>query len=185
MTTPLSNALKREIYVAGNPYRVTLTSEGLTVVRKGGQKGIAYSWEELLSKSEAARESQDAEASMPTAPISRGVLADLATSVRAAAAAMASVDEKLAQAGALPQRLVEASAYDPLSGSARQEEHWFIEPLLTLAEVAAILRVSTRTVRRLPIGTVPIRGEVRYLQSAVRDYLRRTTLPATNARGWR
>jgi hypothetical protein len=56
--------------------------------------------------------------------------------------------------------------------------------LLTITEVAAILRVSTRVVRRLPIGTVPIGGEVRYLQSAIREYLKSTALPATSRR-WR
>jgi hypothetical protein len=185
MTTLLLNALKREIYIGGHPYRVTLTTEGITVVRKGGQKGVAYSWEEFLANREAAMESRDSEAPTPTPLLSRAVLTELATTVRAAAAAMASADEKLTQAGALPQRLVEATAQDPLSGNARQDEHWFIEPLLTLAEVAAILRVSTRTVRRLPIGTVPIRGEVRYLQSAVREYLRRTAVAPPSTRSWR
>ncbi len=185
MTTPLVNALKREIYVAGKPYRVTLTADGLTLAPKGGQKGVAYSWDELLTKREAARAPRDSDGPAPTAPISRAILTELATSVRTAAAAMATADEKLTQAGALPQRLVEVAAHDPLHGSARQDEHWFIEPLLTLAEVAAILRVSTRTVRRLPLGTVPIRGEVRYLQSAVRDYLRRTAVPPPSTRSWR
>ena len=35
MTTPLTNALKREIYIAGVAYRVTMTAEGLTLARKG------------------------------------------------------------------------------------------------------------------------------------------------------
>jgi hypothetical protein len=73
---------------------------------------------------------------------------------------------------------------DPMHGTARHADHWFIEPLLTITEVAAILRVSTRVVRRLPIGTVPIAGEIRYLQSAVREYLKSTAKPATQRR-WR
>jgi hypothetical protein len=112
------------------------------------------------------------------------VLTEVATAVRAAAAAIGTADEALTQAGALPERLTMALGGDPVQGTARQADHWFIEPLLTITEVAAILRVSTRVVRRLPIGTVPIAGEMRYLQSAIREYLKSTAQPAKQQR-WR
>jgi hypothetical protein len=182
MTTPLTNALKREIYVADVAYRVTMTAEGVTLVRKGARKAITHSWEELLASPQPPADL----AAVPEATkrTSRAVLTEVATAVRAAAAAIGTADEALTQAGALPERLTMALGGDPMHGAARHAEHWFIEPLLTITEVASILRVSTRVVRRLPIGTVPIAGEVRYLQSAVREYLKSTEQPATQRR-WR
>lgn len=182
MTTPLLNALKREVHIAGEPYRVTINAEGLSLVRKGMRKSVTYTWEALLH-SEAEPEREPTAAS--TRHLSRAILTELAQDIRAAAGALTKAEESLTQAGAMPERLLTASGGDPLSGNARQQEHWFVEPLLTMAEVAAILRVSTRTVRRLPIGTMPINGEVRYLQSAVREYLKNAAVPAPRTRGWR
>jgi hypothetical protein len=182
MTTPLTNALKREIYVADVAYRVTMTAEGVTLVRKGARKAITHSWADLLASPQPlADPAAVPEASKRT---SRAVLTEVASAVRAAAAAIGNADEALTQAGALPERLTMALGGDPVQGTARQADHWFIEPLLTITEVAAILRVSTRVVRRLPIGTVPLGGEVRYLQSAIREYLKTTALPAASRR-WR
>lgn len=172
MTTPLTNALKREIYIAGVAYRVTMTAEGITLVRKGARKAITHSWEDLLAAPQPSVSVAPLRALESPKATPRAVLTEVAAAVRAAAAAIGNADEALTQAGPLPERLTTALGGDPLHGNARQADHWFIEPLLTVTEVAAILRVSTRVVRRLPIGTVPIVGEVRYLQSAVRDFLR-------------
>ncbi|MFN8860694.1 MAG: helix-turn-helix domain-containing protein [Gemmatimonadaceae bacterium] len=184
MTTPLTNALKREVYIAGVTYRVTMTAEGLTLVRKGARKAITHTWEELLGESQPSGSAAADEQPSPPKTTSRAVLTEVAKAVRAAAAAIGNADEALTAAGALPERVTTALGGDPLHGNARQADHWFIEPLLTVTEVAAILRVSTRVVRRLPIGTVPIAGEVRYLQSAVREYLKVTSQPA-KAQRWR
>ncbi|WP_439642635.1 helix-turn-helix domain-containing protein [Gemmatimonas sp.] len=184
MTTPLTNALKCEVYIAGVAYRVTMTAEGLTLVRKSARKAITHTWEDLLGESQPHRSVAPIEQPSPPKTTSRAVLTELATAVRTAAAAIGNADEALTAAGALPERLTTALGGDPLHGSARQADHWFIEPLLTVTEVAALLRVSTRVVRRLPIGTVPIGGEVRYLQSAVREYIKSTAQPASSRR-WR
>jgi hypothetical protein len=159
-----------------------MTAEGVTLVRKGARKAITHSWEDLL----ASPQPQADLAAVPEATkrTSRAVLTEVATAVRAAAAAIGTADEALTQAGALPERLTMALGGDPLQGTARQADHWFIEPLLTITEVAAILRVSTRVVRRLPIGTVPIAGDVRYLQSAVRNHLK-STAQSPPSRRWR
>jgi hypothetical protein len=184
MTTPLTNALKREVYIAGVAYRVTMTAEGITLVRKGARKAISHTWEELLGESQPSGSAAAVEQPSPSKTTSRAVLTELATAVRAAAAAIGNADEALTAAGALPERLTTALGGDPLHGNARQADNWFIEPLLTVTEVAAILRVSTRVVRRLPIGTVSIAGEIRYLQSAVRDYLK-SNAQTSPTRRWR
>jgi hypothetical protein len=53
MTTRLESPLKREITVAGEPYTLTLTPEGLKLVRKGRRKGYELSWSALVSGDEA------------------------------------------------------------------------------------------------------------------------------------
>ena len=49
MTTKLDGALKREIVIDDAPYTLTLTPEGLTLVRKGRRKGVALDWKSLVS----------------------------------------------------------------------------------------------------------------------------------------
>jgi len=68
----------------------------------------------------------------------------------------------------------------PRTGASRQ---YSLEPLLTVGEVAAILRCSPRTVRRLPIPFVR-RGRARlYEPAAVRRYVRESTIcPSTDDR---
>ena len=49
MATKLEKTLKRELDVDGTPYTLTLTPEGLTLVKKGKRKGISLTWEGLVS----------------------------------------------------------------------------------------------------------------------------------------
>jgi hypothetical protein len=49
MTTKLEKALKREVEVAGEPYTVTLTPEGLKVTAKGKRNGREVLWKDLVS----------------------------------------------------------------------------------------------------------------------------------------
>jgi hypothetical protein len=49
MTTKLDKALKREIMVRGDPYVVTITPDGLSLVPKGKRKGYQLSWEAFVS----------------------------------------------------------------------------------------------------------------------------------------
>src|SRR5215216_3437268 len=49
MTTKLTTPLKREIEVAGEPYTVTLTPDGLKLVAKGRRKGYELKWESFVS----------------------------------------------------------------------------------------------------------------------------------------
>jgi len=49
MATKLEKPLKREIQVAGQPYVLTITPEGLKLVRKGKRKGQELAWGALVS----------------------------------------------------------------------------------------------------------------------------------------
>ncbi len=48
MATKLEKTLKRELDVDGTPYTLTLTPEGLTLVKKGKRKGISLTWAGLV-----------------------------------------------------------------------------------------------------------------------------------------
>ena len=49
MATKLDKALKREIAINGDPYVVTITPEGFTLVPKGKRKGYTLAWEAFVS----------------------------------------------------------------------------------------------------------------------------------------
>jgi hypothetical protein len=49
MATRLDRPLKREIEVDGEPYTLTISPEGLRLVRKGRRKGHELGWRELVT----------------------------------------------------------------------------------------------------------------------------------------
>jgi hypothetical protein len=49
MATKLDKPLKREIQIAGNPYMLTITPEGLKLVPKGKRNGHELTWNALVS----------------------------------------------------------------------------------------------------------------------------------------
>jgi hypothetical protein len=49
MPTKLDKTLKREISVNGDPYVVTITPAGLSLVPKGKRKGYQLAWEAFVS----------------------------------------------------------------------------------------------------------------------------------------
>jgi hypothetical protein len=49
MTTKLEKPLKREIDVDGEAYVLTVSPEGLKLVRKGKRKGLELAWKDLVS----------------------------------------------------------------------------------------------------------------------------------------
>jgi hypothetical protein len=105
---------------------------------------------------------------VPTA-LARGVAAE----IQSAKAALKRAREKLSEIGDVPPILLSEMEPDPVYGRAEQRVDWFIEPLLTPAEVASILRISTAAVARLRMRWISLAGERRYRQSEVRQYLTR------------
>lgn len=49
MATKLEKPLKREIEIAGEPYVLTISPEGLKLVPKGKRKGQELLWRDLVS----------------------------------------------------------------------------------------------------------------------------------------
>jgi hypothetical protein len=49
MATKLEKPLKRELNVNGEPYVLTISPEGLKLVRKGKRKGQELAWKDLIS----------------------------------------------------------------------------------------------------------------------------------------
>jgi hypothetical protein len=48
MTTKLTTPIKREIDIDGEPYTLTVSAEGLRLVRKGRRKGHELAWRALV-----------------------------------------------------------------------------------------------------------------------------------------
>jgi hypothetical protein len=74
MTTKLDGSLKREIEIAGAPYTLTLTPDGMTLVRKGKRKGFELAWTALVSGDAALATALNASlaANLQPAPTSAG-----------------------------------------------------------------------------------------------------------------
>ena len=49
MTTKLEGPLRRALTIGGNPYVLTITPDGLTLVPKGKRKGYGLAWNAFVS----------------------------------------------------------------------------------------------------------------------------------------
>jgi hypothetical protein len=172
VTTPLTKSVTREVLLDEEPFKVTISPDGVEIRRKGRRKGSVVTWESILSLGQTQDVPrgivQPSESNVPTA-IARGVAAE----IQSARTALKRAGEKLSEIGDVPPILLSEMEADPVYGKAEHRSDWFIEPLLTAAEVASILRISTAAVARLRIRWISIAGERRYRQSEVRQYLTR------------
>jgi hypothetical protein len=170
MTTLLSNPLAREILLGDQAYKVVISAEGVRIARKGARKGAGLKWDALLALGQEAQRST-AEPRVQTSDVPAPIAADIAKEVRVAADALTRARTLLANLGSVPASLLLEIEPDPVYGRADPATDWYIEPLLTPAEVASIMRVSRSAVRQLGIPSVQIAGEARYRQSELRRYL--------------
>lgn len=170
MTTSLERPLARTVLIGGDPYKLVVSPQGLRLTRKGHQKGTDVSWDAVLALGDAATDPLPPTAAERT-DLPQPIAADLAREVRTAADALVRARETLQRTGSLPASVLSEVPPDPVYGRPEHRSDWFIEPLLTPAEVASILRVSRNTVARLPIRCVMLGGQRRYRQSEVRRYL--------------
>ena len=183
MTTLLTRDLSRKVLIEGAPFKVTLSQTGVRITEKGRRKGLEVSWDRLLVLG------QPPKATPPTAAdgakVPEAVVADVARDVKAANKALARAVETLARSGDIPAALLASVEPDPVHGRIREQDDWFIEPLLTADELASILRVSKAVAAHLPVRSLMISGEKRFRQSEVRDYLmKHEQPPPTQTRGW-
>ncbi len=49
MTTKLEGPLRRSLAIGGNPYVLTITPDGMTLVPKGKRKGYSLEWSAFVS----------------------------------------------------------------------------------------------------------------------------------------
>jgi hypothetical protein len=182
VTTPLTKQVTRELLLDGEPFKVTISPEGIRIRRKGRRKGPIVTWETILGVGQAQEVPrgivQRTEMDVPTA-LARQVAAE----IQSARAALSRAGQKLGEIGDVPPILLSEMESDPVYGKAEQRSDWFIEPLLTPAEVASILRISTAAVARLRIRWISLAGERRYRQSEVRQYLTREEREGAGS-GW-
>jgi hypothetical protein len=170
MSTSLAKPLAREIVLGEHAYKIVISPESVRLTRKGGRKGAELKWDAVLAlgqESEPTPQTPRAQAAdVPTA-----IAADIAKEVRTAADALARARLVLAKAGSVPAALLMEVEPDSIYGRPEARTDWYIEPLLTPAEVASILRISRSAVARLGIPNISIEGERRYRQSELRRYL--------------
>lgn len=170
MTTPLERPLARELLFGGEPYKVVISPDGLRLTRKGHQKGVDLTWDNVLVLGQTA-ERPHTDTPCNRSDLPQAIAADVAREVRAANEALTRARTTLERAGTLPTALLADVEPDPVYGRPRHDSDWFVEPLLTIAEVASILRLSRNAVMRLPIRSINLDGERRYRQSELRRYL--------------
>jgi hypothetical protein len=172
VTTPLIRRLTREILVSGMAYKLVLMADRLLLTPKGRRKAaIEVTWDQLLTLYERTGDS-GAQAT-PAPAIPKTILSEIALEVRTANVSLTRAEETLIQAGVLPPELRATMRTDTIYGPSEDRADWYIEPLLTEAEVASIVRLSARAIRRLGIRSISLQGEIRYRQSEVREFLRR------------
>ncbi len=172
MTTPLRKPVTREVLLDGEPFKVIVSPEGIRITPKGRRKGSIVTWETIQSLSQAHDVPrgivQPNQTDVPTA-----IARDVAAEIQSAKSALARAGQKLSEIGNVPPMLLSEMEPDPVYGRPEHRSDWFIEPLLTPAEVASILRISTAAVAKLRIRSIFLGGERRYRQPQVRQYLTR------------
>ena len=122
---------------------------------------------------------------MSTEASNSAVSTDVAKEIRTAARALERARDVIASAGGLPAISVRDIEPDAVHGTIEQREDWFVEPLLTLNELAAILHVAPATAQSLGIPSVSAGGETRFRHSQIRDYVRNHERQASASFGGR
>lgn len=181
MITPLRKPLARAIVLDDVPFKVILSFEGVRITRKGRRKAPVVNWETILRLSQGSRDEPPTPSSAASG-LPDSLAGEVATEIATARAALGRAGEKLGAAKDLPPELRLQIDPDPVYGEPEHRSDWFIEPLLTPAELASVLRISMAAVARLPIRWISMAGERRYRQSEVRRYLEREEREGTSAR---
>ena len=172
MTTELKGTLARWIIVGATSYNVELTPTGIRITEKRKRRGLETSWATLLAL--GSRQRTTPAPRDGTEPGNASVNGDVAREIKNAAMALDKAKKVIELAGGLPALLVKELEADEIHGRNEHHDDWFVEPLLTPAELASILRVALASVRSLDIPSLLVHGEIRYRQSAVREFFRRS-----------
>ncbi|WP_310569590.1 hypothetical protein [Gemmatimonas sp.] len=172
---PILRAFTRQVLIGGEPHKVVVTPDEIHISRLGTRKRTSWTWAGLATP-------EPEPTAQPTPPETPASKLPTAVSLRVARVLDASLEalhtarfEVESAAGLAPLLRVELPP-DGSYGRPTPRDDWFIEPLLTVAEVASVLRITTRSVRGLPLESVMIGSESRYRRSVVRNYIAASTV---------
>ncbi len=179
MVTRLSKPVVRAFEHDGAWYKVAVSGDGIRITRKNARLGSVISWEELLALGEE-REPDDA-AELTDGEEARGrdgrehglgvpesVAADVLVLMGRANEMLSEASSLIDAATSLPALL--ARHRDPPAPPEEDRSDWYLEPLLTLRPVSRLLGVSSPRVRRLPLRSIDLNGEIRYQPAEVRRF---------------
>jgi hypothetical protein len=173
MPTTLTRPLTRWVDHDGETYKLVIAPDGIRITRKNGRKATTLSWDDVLTRTEEPRSlsdtsSNDSVAAQPVLGMTPDVAADVLVLMRQANDRLADASKLIDSAGALPSII--AGQRHPPEPSERERSDWYIEPLLTIQQVARVFGISTQRVRTLPIKCLNVAGEERYHPAEVRKY---------------
>jgi excisionase family DNA binding protein len=171
MTTLLSNPLSREVLLEGEPFKVTISPSGVRITRKGHRKSAEIAWDNILALSNTESRAMSSRERTESTDVPEAIAADVAREIKKAKDALQEAADVLVRAGSLPVTVLSGLEPDPVYGRVEHDSDWFIEPLLTVDEVASLLRISKQTAVNLPISQVTIGGQRRFRRSEIRRYL--------------
>lgn len=172
---PILRAFTRQVLIGGEPHKVVITPDEIHISRLGTRKRTSWSWAGLATP-DPAPVSQPIPAEEPSAKLPTAVSLRVARVLDASLEALHTARTEVESAAGLAPLLRVELPPDGSYGRPTPRDDWFIEPLLTIAEVASVLRITTRSVRTLALETVMIGSESRYRQSVVRNYIAASTV---------
>ena len=74
MTTKLESELKRELFIDGTPYTLSITPDRFVLALKGRRKGVEISWSDLISGDAALATALNASLKANIAPRPKAVV---------------------------------------------------------------------------------------------------------------
>lgn len=171
MTVAITKPIARTVFIGDLRYKAVMTTHGVRLTEHGKRRGVEVSWSSLISLIDRDGREVDTTRDTPGTGVPEAITKDVAREIRTAVAALSRAHDAFCAAGVLPPEVLADVAEDPFNARPTQEPDWFVEPLLTLKELASIFRLPSASVRALGIKSVQIAGEVRFRQSVVRAYL--------------
>jgi hypothetical protein len=155
----------------GEPFKVTISQTGVRITRKGHRKSAEIAWDSLLALSNSESRAMSSRERTESTDVPEAIAADVAREIKKAKDALQKAADALVRAGSLPSTVLSGLEPDPVYGRVEHDSDWFIEPLLTVDEVASLLRLTRHVVVNLPLARLTISGQVRFRQSVIRQFL--------------
>jgi hypothetical protein len=141
------------------------------ITRKGHRKSAEVAWDNILALGDTESRAMSSRVRAESTDVPEAIAADIARGIKKAKDALQNAADVLARAGTLPSAVLSGLDPDPVYGGVEHDSDWFIEPLLTVDEVASLLRLTRHVVVNLQIARLTIGGQIRFRQSVIRQFL--------------